>query len=162
MRRVEDGLPMQQVDQFRSGLGFLLAGKSDAAADVPAPDAAADAGAFGLHLIGDCFDCTCDEALLVDADFLRDLCRETVRRHGLSAVAEAFHQFGPEAGVTGIVALAESHLSVHTWPERRYVTLDVYVCNYAENNRGKARALFEALCSVFRPLRRRVHAIDRD
>jgi S-adenosylmethionine decarboxylase proenzyme len=118
---------MHQIDQLRSGLGFLLAGKSDPAAGVPIPGAATDAGAFGLHLIGDCFDCACDETLLCDVDFLRELCREVVSRYGLSTVAEAFHQFGPDGGVNGIVALAESHLSVHTWPERRYVTLDIYV-----------------------------------
>lgn len=159
---VGNGFHMSRVDRHHSGPGFLLAGKSRPASGATTPAAAGDDSAFGLHLIGDFFDCECDGMLLRDVDFLHDLCREMVRRHGLSAVAEAFHQFEPDAGVTGIVALAESHLSVHTWPAQRYVTLDVYVCNYAENNRDKARALFEALCAVFQPLRRRVHAIDRD
>lgn len=157
-----NGFHMSRVDRHHSGFGFLLAGKNRPASGATKQAAAGDESAFGLHLIGDFFGCECDGTLLRDVDFLRDLCREMVCRHALSAVAEAFHQFGPNAGVTGIVALAESHLSVHTWPERRYVILDIYVCNYAENNRDKARALFEALCSVFQPQRRRVHAIDRD
>ncbi len=118
--------------------------------------------AFGLHLIGDLFDCRCSGAYLTGLEHLRALCLETVARHGLSAVAQAFHQFGPAGGLTGIIALAESHLSVHTWPERRYVTLDVYVCNYQADNRDKARSVFAELAEVFRPGHRRTHAIDRD
>ena len=39
----------------------------------------------------------------------------------------SFHQFGPQ-GVSGVLVLAESHLSVHTWPEHGYAATDIYVC----------------------------------
>ncbi len=42
-------------------------------------------------------------------------------------VAETFHQFTPQ-GVSGVVVLAESHLSLHTWPERGYAAVDLYTC----------------------------------
>lgn len=118
--------------------------------------------ACGLHLIGDFFDCRCSRALLVGLEELRSLCMSTIERHGLTAVASAFHRFAPPGGITGVVALAESHLSLHTWPEKRYVTLDVYVCNYEKDNRGKARSVFDELAESFRPGRRRTHALDRD
>lgn len=118
--------------------------------------------ACGLHLIGDLFDCRCGLALLTGLEELRSLCQTTVERHGLTAVATAFHHFGAPGGITGVVALAESHLSVHTWPETRYVTLDVYVCNYERDNRARARSVFTELAESFRPGRQRTHAIDRD
>ena len=42
-------------------------------------------------------------------------------------VEASFHQFGPQ-GVSGVLVLAESHLSVHTWPEHGYASADIYVC----------------------------------
>ena len=57
--------------------------------------------------------------------------------------------------------LAESHLAIHTWPERRGVTLDVYVCNFTADNTGKAQELFDALMLVFRPKDRVVNRIQR-
>ena len=50
-----------------------------------------------------------------------------------------------------MLLLAESHLAIHTWPERSAVTLDVYVCNFMQDNSGKARDLLEALLRAFRP-----------
>ncbi|HUN92465.1 MAG TPA: polyamine aminopropyltransferase [Burkholderiaceae bacterium] len=119
----------------------------------------------GLHLTGDLFDCGCSGSLLTDAAKLADLCREQTLAAGLTTVAEQFHAF-PEhdsapGGVTGTLLLAESHLAVHTWPERRGVTLDVYVCNFTADNDGKARRLFEALLVAFRPRERVVNRIAR-
>src|SRR5690606_16905558 len=49
--------------------------------------------------------------------------------------------------------LMESHLAVHTWPERGGVTLDVYVCNFESDNSGKARRLMNDLVAAFQPER---------
>ena len=50
-----------------------------------------------------------------------------------------------------MIVLAESHMSLHTWPEKKYVTLDVYVCSYTQDNREKAKNLFKALEDLFQP-----------
>jgi S-adenosylmethionine/arginine decarboxylase-like enzyme len=63
--------------------------------------------------------------------------------------------------VTGVVLLAESHLAVHTWPERGGVTLDVYVCNLGRDNSAHAEALLEALLARFAPTRVERHALQR-
>ena len=63
--------------------------------------------------------------------------------------------------VTGMVVLAESHLSLHTWPEECYVTVDVYVCNYTTDNRAKARRLFDGLVAAFKPVDPHVCSVDR-
>ncbi|RYY95198.1 MAG: hypothetical protein EOO24_23300, partial [Comamonadaceae bacterium] len=59
------------------------------------------------------------------------------------------------------VLLAESHLCIHTWPEHRAVTLDVYVCNFGGDHSGKAEALMAALLALLRPGHAERHAIVR-
>lgn len=91
-----------------------------------------------------------------DSDALREACLSHVDAVGLTAVADRFHRFAPRqpgvpAGVTGVVLLAESHLAVHTWPERGVVTLDVFVCNLLGDNQSRAHALMEGLIEGFRP-----------
>lgn len=117
--------------------------------------------ATGLHLTGDLHGCMCERQLLHDPIFLQQLCTQKVDAAGLTAVGSLFHAFGKDGGVTGVVVLAESHLSVHTWPESAYVTLDVYVCNYTENNRPKAQKLFNELQAAFNPSESRLHRMDR-
>ena len=117
--------------------------------------------ASGLHLIGDLHHCRCDPRLLLDDQYLSALCREKVASAGLTAVGHLFHRFGAAGGVTGMVVLAESHLSVHTWPETGYVTLDVYVCNYTSDNRAKAQQLFDDLLLAFNPADPHLHRVVR-
>ena len=109
----------------------------------------------GIHLTGDLFDCGCSGSLFTDLDTLSSLCRRATLDAGLTIVDEKYHVFpewqGQPGGITGAVLLAESHLAIHTWPERRGVTLDVYVCNFTADNEGKARQLFDALMVAFRP-----------
>lgn len=119
----------------------------------------------GLHLTGDLFDCSCTSALLTDLQKLSTLCRDATIAAGLTIVDEKYHVFpdwnGHPGGITGAVLLAESHLAVHTWPERRGVTLDVYVCNFTDDNSGKAQQLFDALLVAFRPKSQVVNRINR-
>ena len=83
---------------------------------VPAPSPAMDRSATGLHLIGDLYGCLCDSRLMLDAGYLEKFCQERVAAAGLTTVGSLFHSFGEGGGVTGVVVLAESHLSIHTWP----------------------------------------------
>ena len=80
----------------------------------------------GLHLIGDLTGCRCDPQLLLDGGHFEEKCVELVRASGLTIMDVRFHQFDG-SGYTGTVVLAESHLAIHTWPERQGLTLDVYV-----------------------------------
>ena len=57
--------------------------------------------------------------------------------------------------------LAESHLAIHTWPERGFVTVDVYVCNLATDNSEKAKRLFGALEAILKPARTKYQMIHR-
>jgi spermidine synthase len=119
----------------------------------------------GLHLTGDLFECGCSAALLTDLEKLSTLCRDATNDSTLTIVDEKWHLFpdwdGQPGGITGTILLAESHLAIHTWPERRGVTLDVYVCNFTSDNTGKAEQLFEALMLAFRPKNQVVNRIIR-
>ena len=119
----------------------------------------------GLHLTADLHRCRCDSPWLLDAQALARACVDAVNAAGLQAVAELFHTFpatghGP-GGVTATVLLAESHLCVHTWPEQRAVTLDVYVCNFGGDHSAKAQALLDALVALFQPGQVEQHALHR-
>jgi len=119
----------------------------------------------GLHLTADLHDCRCDMRWLTDAQMLGALCLEAVAASGLRAVGQLFHAFpaterGP-GGVTVAVLLAESHLCLHTWPELRGVTLDVYVCNINDDHSAAARALMARLAAHFDPARAERHAMTR-
>jgi S-adenosylmethionine decarboxylase proenzyme len=110
----------------------------------------------GLHILAEFHDCDCDADLLLRLARLRDLCLAACVGPGLTVVAEAFHGFGTAeapAGATGAVVLAESHLAVHTWPELGAVTVDIYVCNYSQDNRAAAESAFALLQEAFRPRR---------
>src|SRR5258706_3771437 len=114
----------------------------------------------GLHLIGDLTGCRCDPQLLLDGERFRAKCLEMVEASGLTIMDSTFHTF-EGGGFTGTVVLAESHLAIHTWPERQGLTLDVYVCNYSGDNSAKARKLFDLLVDYFQPGEVARHDIDR-
>ena len=69
----------------------------------------------------------CDRTLLDDPSRLEQILTESIRRSGGTIIRPCFHQFSPH-GVTGVVVIAESHVSIHTWPEFGYCALDVFTC----------------------------------
>ena len=118
----------------------------------------------GLHLIADLSGCDGSVAL-DDLDALRTLCLAAVADVGLRSVGQLFHPFvgddGQAQGVTGVVLLVESHLAVHTWPELRSVTADVYVCNLGADNSARAERVMARLVDAFRPAVRKIERVMR-
>jgi S-adenosylmethionine decarboxylase proenzyme len=109
----------------------------------------------GLHIIADLYNCP-PLALLTSAETLRAACLRACEAAGLSVLGEHFYQFESfdqiqAGGATGAVVLAESHLAIHTWPERLQATLDIYVCNVSSDNSGRAEALYQSLLDVLKP-----------
>lgn len=82
--------------------------------------------ALGKHLLLELKDC--NRKLLSDLDFLRDTLLSAAREAGAVIVGESFHPFPPYGGVSGVVIIAESHLSIHTWPEYGYAAIDIFTC----------------------------------
>ena len=120
----------------------------------------------GLHLVANLYGCRGDARYLTDRDALRQLCLGAVQRAGLTSLGDLFHQFGSESedpgGVTGAIVLAESHLAIHTWPELNSVTLDVYVCNFTQDNSAKADNVLREIMAAFNATDYVRHDVPRD
>jgi spermidine synthase len=114
----------------------------------------------GLHILLNLYHCREGGLFQRDSTALRAFCLETIKRGGLTALTDRFHQF-EGGGVTGCVVLAESHLAIHTWPELGSVTLDVYVCNYTHDNSNKARQIVNDFMRLFHPRDKQSHEISR-
>lgn len=80
---------------------------------------------LGRHLIAEMADCDC--SLLDDISYLETHLNEAVRQSGATIVRTVFHRYNPK-GVSGVVVIAESHLSIHTWPEYGYAAVDFFTC----------------------------------
>lgn len=114
----------------------------------------------GHHWLLDLSDCRVARELLEHASALEQRLPAAARDAGMQVVGQVFHQFEP-SGVTGAVILAESHLTVHTWPESRFVAIDVYVCDFNQANRSKGERLSQALIALFLPGSSRCQAVER-
>jgi S-adenosylmethionine decarboxylase len=109
----------------------------------------------GLHIIADLYGCR-NREMLASSAMLRESCVAACKDVGLTVLGDHFYQFeGLDAtqvgGATGAVVFAESHLAIHTWPERDGATLDVYVCNVTCDNSDKAEKLYETLIAALQP-----------
>ena len=81
--------------------------------------------ALGRHIV--CELSGCDPAALSDVDGIHAMMIAAAKAARATIMESAFHRFEPQ-GVSGTVILAESHLSIHTWPEKGYAAMDFYTC----------------------------------
>jgi S-adenosylmethionine decarboxylase len=80
---------------------------------------------IGRHFIVEASKCNPD--VLNDIDKIESILVEAARRANATVVTSTFHHFYPQ-GVSGVVVVSESHLAIHTWPEKGYAALDIYTC----------------------------------
>ena len=101
--------------------------------------------ALGTHLLLDLKDC--NPELLNDLQYIKRAMIGAAEEAGATIVGENFHKFDP-VGVTGIIAVSESHLCIHTWPEHGYAAADVFTCGEDFDPGEAAKILIEKLrCS---------------
>lgn len=81
--------------------------------------------ALGRHLLLELFDC--DLESINNLEGVKGALVEAARRAQATIVDVVFHEFNP-FGISGVVVIAESHLSIHTWPEYRYAAVDIFSC----------------------------------
>ncbi len=108
---------------------------------------------IGRHLIAEFYDCAAD--VIDDLDAIAAILKETAAAVGATVVGEAFHRYAPQ-GVSGTLLIAESHLSIHTWPESGYVAVDIFTCGGLDPRPG-----FRHLEQALGAKRARVHEIVR-
>lgn len=81
--------------------------------------------ALGRHITIEYYDCAPD--VLLDKDGVESILLKAARESGATIISSSFHQFEPQ-GVSGVVIIAESHFTVHAWPEHNYAAVDIFTC----------------------------------
>jgi S-adenosylmethionine decarboxylase len=81
----------------------------------------------GTHLILDLW----DAEGLDNLELMESAMREAVITCGATLLHVHLHHFTPSYGISGVAVLAESHISVHTWPERNFAAFDIFMCGDA-------------------------------
>ena len=100
--------------------------------------------ALGRHLLLELRDC--NKAVLDDLKYLENALVSAAEEAGATVLDKSFHQFTPQ-GVSGVVLIAESHLSLHTWPEHAYAAVDIFTCGTTVKIEVAADALIRQLGS---------------
>ena len=98
--------------------------------------------ALGRHLLLELKDC--NREVLNDLSFLQNVMVSAAQEAGATVLEKYFHQFSPQ-GVSGAVIIAESHLSLHTWPEYGYAAADIFTCGDTVRAETAADFLVEKL-----------------
>lgn len=101
----------------------------------------------GIHIIDSFEDCSCSNNLLNNSQ--QEVISNLITKSNLDVVGYSEYLFSP--GFTSVWLLKESHLSIHTWPEKNSLTLDIYVCNYQNNNSNKVFKLYDELFNLYKP-----------
>lgn len=100
--------------------------------------------ALGTHLLIELRQC--DPRYLDDLDYVRETMVAAAQIMDAQIIGESFHRFNPQ-GVTGVLAIAESHLSIHTWPELDYAAADIFTCGSSFQPQVAAQLLIDRLKS---------------
>ena len=114
------------------------------------PEVSTFTDTVGKHCILELYEC--DAGKLDDEDFLRSAITNAALRAGATLLQVITHHFLPQ-GVTGLALLAESHISIHTWPESGYAAVDVFTCGDHTMPETACRVLVEELMAKSHRLR---------
>lgn len=100
----------------------------------------------GLHIVAN-LTSTLHGRLSRSAEF-KILVDQLVNQFSLQNLGEVYYNF-PTGGFTAVVCLAESHLSIHTWPEKGFLTFDVFLSNYQKDNRNVTEEIYREVRGFF-------------
>lgn len=96
----------------------------------------------GRHFLAELVGCDAD--LISRVETVMPVLERAVRASGATPLRRSFHQFEP-AGVTALILIAESHVSIHTWPEHAYAAVDFFTCSREMDAARAIRVLAEGL-----------------
>ncbi len=103
---------------------------------------------IGTHIMGDLSQCDSDYLFSLDSNKIEKKVSEIIAKNNFTKLGSYFHRFENNS-FTGVVALSESHVSIHTWPELGVVNIDVYTCNYQRDNTEATRKVFSEIVALF-------------
>jgi S-adenosylmethionine decarboxylase len=111
-------------------------------------------GTVGTHILADLWGVGGE--VLDDGDFLQETMVSAAEGAGLHVISSHFHRFEPH-GISGVIVLAESHATIHTWPEQGLASMDIFTCGDGKAGDDACKRIVEAL----RPQGRNVRRINR-
>lgn len=100
----------------------------------------------GLHILSEFKSDNTEQ--LSSFDDCKNLFNKLITENGLEKVGEVYHDF-PNGGFTAVICLTESHLSIHTWPEFKLATFDIFLSNYQKDNTQKVKEIYQSVLSFF-------------
>ena len=118
------------------------------------PTKSIDLNALGRHVLLELNDC--EQRMLTEVDLLKQTLVDAASEAGALVVETVFHQFSPY-GLSGVVVIAESHITIHTWPEYGYAAVDVFTCGQPE----LADAICATISTKFKAQSTSARAVDR-
>jgi len=80
---------------------------------------------LGRQILVEYYDCDSDK--INDVEFIESSFLAATKASGATIISHNFHKFSPH-GVSGMVVIAESHVSIHSWPEYNYAAVDIFTC----------------------------------
>lgn len=111
-----------------------------------------------LHIIGDFYDYK--STYWLDLEIIKKNISNKIVEVWLTELGNYYHDFWKDS-YTWVICLAESHISIHTWPETNYLTLDIYVCNFWKNNTSKAHELLDFFQDFYSPNESNIKYVER-
>lgn len=106
----------------------------------------------GLHLLIDFW----NAKNLTDQSVIEQTLRKAAEACGATVLNIMLHSFGENAGITGVAILAESHISIHTWPETGYAAIDIFMCGTCDPYKA-----IPVLKEAFLPEKEKINAFKR-
>ncbi len=110
---------------------------------------------IGTHLLIELYGCNGD--ILRDVQLIREILINSAKLGRATILTDYFHKFGYEGGVTGIICISESHISIHTWPEYGYAALDIFTCS----PKMDPELIQDKIVEVLKPKRMVIKKINR-
>jgi S-adenosylmethionine decarboxylase len=146
--RVRNESPYARAGNENSS-SLVMVSRHEAAGELSGPGASLDHFVerdglrfAGTHLILDLW----DASNLDDLGAVERTLRRAAQEAGATLLRIDLHGFAPTGGITGVAVLAESHISIHTWPERAYAAVDVFMCGDAKPHKS-----VEVIREAFQP-----------
>ncbi|SET78923.1 S-adenosylmethionine decarboxylase [Salinibacillus kushneri] len=96
----------------------------------------------GTHLIAELWECKIEK--LNDMEYNEQILVEAALKAGAEVREVTFHKFSPQ-GISGVVLISESHLTIHSFPEHAYASIDVYTCGKRMNPNKAIQYITESL-----------------
>lgn len=103
---------------------------------------------IGTHIMGDLSGCNSEYLFNIDLGKIKQQVSDIIKRNNFTELGNYYHHFENNS-FTGVISLSESHISMHTWPELGIVNIDVYTCNYENDNTDSTRNIFAEIIKLF-------------